>query len=119
MMQAIGEGFEVMKKTEFDIDLKSVAKVYNNGSVIESSLIRWLQNAYEKYDVDLEGVSGKVSHSGEAEWTVQAAEKLSVPVENIKQSLQFRIDSQDNPSYTGKVISALRNQFGGHEVSEK
>jgi 6-phosphogluconate dehydrogenase len=119
MMQAIGEGFEVMKKSEFDIDLKAVTEVYNNGSVIESSLIKWLQDAYKKYDVDLKGISGEISHSGEGLWTVEAAERLGVPISNIKQSLQFRIDSQNNPSYTGKVVSALRNQFGGHEVSEK
>lgn len=119
MMQAIGEGFEVMKKSEFEIDLLEVSKVYNHGSVIESSLVGWLQSAYAKYGPDLNGISGEVSHSGEGQWTVEAADRLGVPVENIKQSLQFRIDSQGNPSYTGQVVSALRNQFGGHDVAEK
>jgi 6-phosphogluconate dehydrogenase len=118
MMQAIGEGFEVMKKSEFEIDLPAVTNVYNHGSVIESRLIGWLQSAYEKYGTELEGISGEVSHSGEGQWTVEAAERLDVPVDNIKQSLEFRINSQGNPSYTGQVVSALRNQFGGHDVSK-
>jgi 6-phosphogluconate dehydrogenase len=118
MMQAIGEGFALMKKTDFDIDLTEVSKVYNNGSVIESRLIGWLEKAYQKHGEDLDEISGEVSHSGEGQWTVEAAEKLGISVENIKQSLQFRIDSEGNPSYTGKVVSALRNQFGGHDVSK-
>jgi 6-phosphogluconate dehydrogenase len=119
MMQAIGEGFEVMKKSEFEIDLLEVTKVYNHGSVIESRLVGWLQSAYEKFGADLKGISGEVSHSGEGQWTVEAAERLGMPVENIKQSLDFRINSTGNPTYTGQVVSALRNQFGGHDVGEK
>jgi 6-phosphogluconate dehydrogenase len=118
MMQAIAEGFEVMKKSEFQINLPEVTKVYNHGSVIESRLVGWLESAYQQYGPDLTDISGEVSHSGEGQWTVEAAQRLGVPVENIKQSLQFRIDSQGNPSYTGKVVSALRNQFGGHDVSK-
>ena len=118
MMQAIGEGFEVMKKSDFDIDLTKASEVYNHGSVIESSLINWLNQAYIKHGEELNDISGEVSHSGEGQWTVEAAEKLGVSVDNIKQSLQFRIDSKDNPSYTGQVVSALRNQFGGHDVSK-
>lgn len=117
MIQAIAEGFAVMKKAEFDIDLTAVSKVYNNGSVIESRLVGWLEKAFSEYGTDLEQISGEVSHSGEGQWTVETAKRLDVSVENIQQSLQFRIDSQGNPSYTGKVVSALRNQFGGHDVS--
>lgn len=116
MMQAIGEGFELMKKAPYSIDLNAVAGVYNHGSVIESRLIGWLKRAYEENSVELEGISGEVKHSGEGLWTVEAGKELGVPVANIEQSLQFRIDSQGNPSYTGKVVSALRNQFGGHDV---
>ena len=126
MMQAIGEGFEVMKKINkdsekggFDLDLKEISRVYNKGSVIESSLVGWLQNAYQKNGEDLENISGEVSHSGEGQWTVEAANRLEVPVKIIEQSLQFRKDSQGSPSYTGKVVSALRNEFGGHDVSNK
>lgn len=131
MMQAIGEGFEVMKKVSenaenknsesegFKLDLPEIARVYNKGSVIESRLVGWLESAYQKHSENLEGISGEVSHSGEGQWTVEAAEKLGVPVEIIKGSLDFRIKSQGNPSYTGKVVSALRNEFGGHDVKEE
>ncbi len=119
MMQAIGEGFEVLKKSEFDLNLLEVAKIYNNRSVIESRLTGWLKKAYEEYGQELSGISGSVSASGEGLWTVQTAKKLGVPVPVIERALKFREESQKNPSYTGKVVSALRNQFGGHDVSEK
>jgi 6-phosphogluconate dehydrogenase len=122
MMQAIGEGFGVLKSANKifgqDLDLQKVTEVYNHGSVIESRLIGWLEKAYTQNSPELNGISGEVKHSGEGLWTVETAEKLGVPVENIKQSLDFRIKSENNPSYTGKVVSALRNQFGGHDVAE-
>ena len=119
MMQAIGEGFEVMKKApEFDIDLESVVGVYNHGSVIESSLIGWLADGFKKYGTDLEEVSGEVSHSGEGLWTVEAAKRNNIPVPIIEGSLNFREESQGNPSYTGKVVSVQRNMFGGHDVTQ-
>ncbi len=117
MMQAIGEGFEVLKKSDFNLDLIEVSKIYNNRSVIESRLTKWLQNAYEQHGEELSDISGKVSASGEGLWTVETAKKLNVPVPIIEGSLKFREESQKNPSYTGQVVSALRNQFGGHEVS--
>lgn len=120
MMQAIGEGFEVMKKAaEFELDLNEVTKVYNNGSVIESRLVGWLQDGFKKYGTDLEEISGEVSHSGEGLWTVEAAKRINIPVPIIEGSLQFREDSQGNPSYTGQVVSVQRNMFGGHDVSKK
>ena len=117
MMQAIGEGFNLMKKSsEFNFDMKKIADVYNHGSVIESKLVGWLGKAYQENGNDLVGISGEVSHSGEGQWTVETAKREGQDVTNIEQSLQFRIKSQGNPSYTGQVVSALRNQFGGHDV---
>lgn len=116
MMQAIGEGFEVLKKSDFNINLTEAVRVYNNQSVIESRLTEWLQKAFEVYGEDLSEISGKVSASGEGLWTVESAKELGVPVPIIEGSLRFREESQNNPSYTGQVVSALRNQFGGHEV---
>ncbi len=118
MMQAIGEGFEVMKKSPFNINLSNVVDVYQHGSVIESRLVGWLGSAYKKHTEELNSISGTVSHSGEGLWTVEAAKEMNVPVRVIEDSLQFRIDSQEKPSYTGKVVSALRNEFGGHDVSD-
>jgi 6-phosphogluconate dehydrogenase len=120
MMQAIGEGFEVMKQApEFSINLTEVARVYNTGSVIESRLVGWLHKAFIEEGEDLDAISGSVKHSGEGLWTVEAAKRNGVPVPIIEGSLAFREESTGNPSYTGQVVSALRNQFGGHEVKKK
>lgn len=118
MMQAIAEGFVVLKKSDFNLDLPEIARVYNHRSVIESRLVGWLEKALAEHGSDLDGISGEVSHSGEGQWTVEAAKELGVPVEIIEKSLQFRVQSKGNPSFIGKVLSALRNQFGGHEVSQ-
>jgi len=119
MMQAIGEGFEVMQKApEFTIDLTEVARVYNTGSVIESRLVGWLHKAFLEEGESLQNISGEVKHSGEGLWTVEAAKRNGVPVPIIEGSLEFREASQGNPSYTGQVVSALRNQFGGHDVKK-
>ncbi len=119
MMQAIGEGFEVMKASTYNLDLLKVAQLYNQGSVIESRLIGWLTSGYQKQGIELEAISGSVKHSGEGQWTVETAKELKVPVPIIEGSLQFRIDSQQHPSYTGQVVSVLRNEFGGHEVKKE
>lgn len=117
MMQAIGEGFEVMKRApEFTLDITEIARVYTVGSVIESRLIGWLYDAFVQHGNTLDGISGSVKHSGEGLWTVEAAKRINVPVPIIEASLQFREDSTEHPSFTGQVVSALRNQFGGHDV---
>ena len=118
MMQALGEGFNVMKKSDFNLDLKEVARIYNNGSVIESRLVGWLKKAYEESGIELEDISGSVNSTGEGEWTVKTAEEIGEPVPVIKDSFEFRQKSKDNPSYVGKVVSALRGQFGGHSVKK-
>lgn len=118
MMQAIGEGFEILKKSEFNLDLEEVARIYSNGSVIESRLVSWLLKAYKEEGVELSDISGEVAHSGEGLWTVEDAKEKGISVPVIEGSLQFRIDSTGNPSYTGQVVSALRNQFGGHSVKK-
>lgn len=114
MMQAIAEGFAVMRKSEYNFDLQEIARVYNHRSVIESRLVEWLRGGFETYGVELVEMSGSPAHSGEGEWTVKTAEELGVPVPIIKGSYEFRVQSKDDPSYTGKVVSVLRNQFGGH-----
>lgn len=116
MMQSIVEGFTVLKKSKYKLDLKKIADVYNHGSVIESKLIEWLKDAFEIYGEELKEISGKVAHTGEGAWTIQEAEKLKIKTKVIKDALKFRIDSQKNPSYTGKILTALRNQFGGHSI---
>jgi 6-phosphogluconate dehydrogenase len=116
MMQSIAEGFDVMKQSNFNLDLKNVARIYSKRSVIESRLIDWMLKGFETYGEDLDGVSGTASHSGEGEWTIKTAKEMGIDVDVIEDSLNTRIKSEENPSYQGKIISALRNMFGGHSV---
>jgi 6-phosphogluconate dehydrogenase len=119
MMQALAEGFAVIKASSFNLDLTRIAGLYNHKSVIESRLIGWLKDAFEKYGEDLNEISGAVSHSGEGIWMVEEAKRVGVPVPIIEGALNFRMESLNNLSYTGQILSALRNQFGGHEVKLK
>lgn len=116
MMQALAEGFAILKASGFDLDLAKVADLYNHRSVIESRLVGWLKAAYEQHGENLEGISGAVAQSGEALWTIDAAKEFGIPAPIIKGALGFRLQSQTNPTYTGQIVSALRHQFGGHDV---
>ncbi len=119
MMQALAEGFAVMKKSPFKLDLEKIATIYNRGSVIESRLVGWLKNAYKEYGEDLKEMSGSVAHTGEGEWTVKTAKKFKVPAPVIEDSFKFRVRSAKQPSYIGKILTALRNQFGGHAIKKE
>lgn len=119
MMQAIAEGFTLLKTSPFDLDLINVANIFNHGSVIESRLVGWLKKAFEEAGEDLNRISGSVSHSGEGLWTAETAREAGIPVPIIEGSLKFRIDSPKSPTYTGQILSALRHQFGRHEVFKK
>ncbi len=119
MMQALAEGFTVMKASPFDLNLTKIAQLYNRKSVIESRLIGWLEKAFAQHGESLDKISGTVSQSGEGSWTVEAAKEFGISVPVLDDSLMFRIQSQAHPSYTGQILSAMRNQFGGHEVSVK
>ena len=119
MMQALAEGFAVLKTSPFGLDLAAVAGLYDRGSVIESRLVDWLREGYEQFGPELKEVSGSAAQSGEGMWTIEAARELGIPVPVIQASLDFRLASVRNPSYTAKIISVLRHQFGGHEVKSK
>ncbi len=116
MMQAIAEGFGILAKAKFSLNLKDVVSIYNKGSVIESRLIGWLEQAFELHGEGLKDVSGIIGHTGEGAWTVEAGKQLGVKAKIIEESLKFRVQSAKNPTYTGKVVAALREQFGGHSV---
>lgn len=120
MMQAIAEGFDVMNKTkEFDLNLKDISRVYEHGSVIESNLMTWMRQGFEKFGIVLKRVSGSAVGTGEGKWTVEAADRLKVPVHVIKQAFLARKRSEKKPSFQGKLIMAMRNQFGGHDPNPK
>jgi 6-phosphogluconate dehydrogenase len=114
MMQALAEGFEILKKSSYGIDLSRVTEIYNNGSVIESRLVGWLSDAFKTHGPELSDVSSAVAHTGEGAWTVETAKEMNIDVPVIADSLQFRINSEKNPRFAGKILSALRGAFGGH-----
>ena len=115
MMQAIAEGFEVLHKSPFDLDYEAVAKVWNHGSVIRSWLIELMQNAFSK-DAQLDGIRGVMRSSGEGKWSLETALDYQVPTPVIALSLMMRYRSLEEDTFSGKVVAALRNEFGGHKV---
>ncbi|MDQ0971347.1 6-phosphogluconate dehydrogenase [Neobacillus niacini] len=118
MMAAIGEGFEVLEKSEFHFDYEKVARVWNNGSVIRSWLMELTENAFSK-DAKLDEIKGIMHSSGEGKWTVETALDLQTATPVIAMSLLMRYRSLENDTFTGKVVAALRNEFGGHAVVKK
>lgn len=118
MMQSIAEGFALMKKSPFKLDLQEIARLYNHGSVIESRLVGWLEGGYLMFGEELKKVSGSVAYTGEGEWTVKTGKKWRMKLPVIEDSFKFRVRSKRAPSYMGKILSVLRNQFGGHSIEK-
>ena len=116
LMQAYAEGFEVMKSSEFDLDLHEIAGIWRYGSVVRSWLLELLYAAFEKDGAQLEAIRGYVEDSGEGRWTIAEAIAEDVPVPVITAALFARFASRQDESFAAKVNAALRNQFGGHAV---
>ncbi|NLR09251.1 MULTISPECIES: phosphogluconate dehydrogenase (NAD(+)-dependent, decarboxylating) [Lactobacillaceae] len=117
MMEAIGEGFDVLEHSDFNYDNEAVARLWNSGSVVRSWLMELAQEAFSK-DANLEEIRGTMHSSGEGKWTLQEALNQEVPVPVISLALMMRYRSMENDTFTGKVVSALRNGFGGHAVDK-
>lgn len=117
MMQSIAEGFEVLNKSQFDVDFEAIAKVWNHGSVVRSWLMELTENAFNK-DPKLSSIKGIMHASGEGKWTIETALELGVPTPVIALSLLMRFRSQEEDTFAGKVVAALRNEFGGHAVEK-
>lgn len=115
MLQAYAEGFEIMKRSGFGLDLPAVSRLWNRGSVVRSWLLELLEDAFAK-NPDLEGIKGYVEDSGEGRWTVMEAIEKSVPAPVITLSLLSRFASRQDDSFSAKVVAALRNEFGGHSI---
>src|SRR5258708_14284561 len=113
MLQAYGEGFEILEKSQFNLDLREVTRVWQHGSVVRSWLLDLAALAFEK-SPNLEDIRGYVEDSGEGRWTVFEAINEDVPAPVITLSLLARFASRQDESYSAKVIAALRNQFSGH-----
>jgi len=118
MMQAVAEGFEILEKSPFDYNYQDVAKVWNHGSVIRSWLMELMENAFRK-EPKLESIKGVMYSSGEGKWTVETALDLQAVAPVIALSLMMRYRSLEEDTFSGKVVAALRNEFGGHAVEKK
>ncbi len=119
MMQAYAEGFAILQhKDEFKVDLHQVAEIWRYGSVVRSWLLDLTAIALEK-NPTLKGIAPYVADSGEGRWTVADAIELGVSAPVITMSLLERLRSRDNDSFTDKLLAAMRNQFGGHEIKKE
>jgi len=116
MMQAYAEGFELMRKSQFPIELEHVAALWNQGSVVRSWLCELAEAAFEAEGNDLADLRGWVSDSGEGRWTLVDALDLDTPMPVLSAALAARFYSRGEGDYTARVLAALRNQFGGHAV---
>jgi len=115
MMQAYAEGFQILEKSEYPLNLEQVGKIWQHGSVVRSWLLDLAVSAFEK-DPKLEQLEGWVADSGEGRWTVEAAIDEDVPAPIITMSLFSRFYSRDRNSFSWRVLAALRNEFGGHAI---
>ncbi len=119
MMQAYAEGFAILQhKDEFKVDLHQVAEIWRYGSVVRSWLLDLTASALQK-NPTLKGIAPYVADSGEGRWTVADAIELGVSAPVITMSLLERLRSRDNDSFTDKLLAAMRNQFGGHEIKKE
>jgi 6-phosphogluconate dehydrogenase len=118
LMQAYAEGFEIMEKSPYELDLRAISSVWQHGSVIRSWLLELAENAFAE-DPKLSKLEDYVPDSGEGRWTVQAAIEFAVPSPVITTALFARFRSRQEESFGNKVLAALRHQFGGHAVKTK
>ena len=118
MMEAIAEGFELLKESGFEYDLKEVARVYNTGSVIRSWLMELTQRVFEDFG-DLEDLKAYVEDTGEGRWTVLEATKRGIPIPVIAESLFMRFRSRQENSFRDRLLAGLRYEFGRHQVKKR
>jgi len=118
MMQAYAEGFEVMEKSSFNLDMHKISKVWQKGSVVRSWLLELAESLFEE-DPKLSKIKDHVEDSGEGRWMVQTAIDLNVPAPVITLSLLSRLRSRQPESFSMKVLAGLRNRFGGHAIKSK
>lgn len=115
MMQSIAEGFEVLQNSGYSFSYEALAGVWNNGSVIRGWLMELVQNVFSK-DPQLESIRGIMRSSGEGRWMVETALEKNISTPVIALSLLMRYRSLQEDTFSGKLVAALRNEFGGHEV---
>lgn len=122
LMQSYAEGFELLKEGAFkkeDLDLATITRVWNNGSIIRSWLVELSHQIFVE-DQKLSNISGRVHESGTGAWTVEEAKRAQVPVPLIEKALSIRKESRENGgTYATKVVALMRNKFGGHAFETK
>jgi 6-phosphogluconate dehydrogenase len=119
LMQAYAEGFSILQhKREFGLDLHQIAEIWRYGSVVRSWLLDLTSDALGK-NPTMQGIAPYVADSGEGRWTVDEAIDLDVPAPVITLSLLERLRSRDTESFSDKLLAAMRNQFGGHEIKKE
>jgi 6-phosphogluconate dehydrogenase len=116
LMQAYAEGFDLFDKCEYELDNAKIAHLWGQGSVVRSWLCELAARAFEADGNDLHALGGYTEDSGEGRWTIEEATARDVPTPVITASLYARLTSRGNGDYGNRVLSALRNQFGGHAV---
>jgi 6-phosphogluconate dehydrogenase len=119
LMQAYAEGFDIFDKCEYDLDKAQIAHLWMQGSVVRSWLCELAALAFEQEGNDLADLTAYTNDSGEGRWTIEDAMNLDVPTPVITTSLYARFYTRENGDFTGRVLSALRNQFGGHAVQKQ
>jgi 6-phosphogluconate dehydrogenase len=122
-MQAIGEGFGVLEKSEYNLDLLKIAKLYQKGTLISGFMMDRAVDALTD-DPKLDSIQGVIgSASGETIWTIEEAKKNNLPIESMEQANDFRVRSETEEyvqkSFAAKMVGALRIAFGGHPVKKK
>ncbi len=119
LMAAYAEGYEMLQaRKEFGLDLKKITEIWQNGSVVRSWLLDLIGIAMDE-DQSLAEIKPWVADSGEGRWTVEESIKMAVPIPVIALSLMRRFESRQENSFSARLLAALRNQFGGHEVRKK
>ncbi|MBE0701169.1 MAG: decarboxylating 6-phosphogluconate dehydrogenase [Acholeplasmataceae bacterium] len=118
MMQAIGEGFDLLEASPFELDFERIANIWNHGSLIQSPLMGHVHQAFT-HDPKLDQIEGRIDDSGEGMWMVEEALKYKVSLPVITQALYARFKSRDHKRISEKVVAAIRKEFGGHAVYKK
>jgi 6-phosphogluconate dehydrogenase len=115
VLQAIGEGFELLEASQFDLDLQQVAELWQHGSVVRSWLIELAARAFAR-DPHLAAISGQVGGGATGSWAIEEGWKAGIPVLAMATAFAMRLRSRQPDTFAGKVVAALRHEFGGHET---
>lgn len=118
LLEAYGEGFELLEKGPYRVDLSMVAKTWSHGSVIRSWLLELAEKSFSA-DSRLNKITGVVGGGETGSWAVSVAKKYGVKLGSVELALKERRASSKRDRFAGKVIAAVRNQFGGHPVVKK